>query len=84
MRSSLFFDVTQRRLVVIYRRFAKYYGPHLQESSGPSPLKMGPTGCPETSVTKYKSTLRNIPEEQISSVTYCYCQSICIYVALAR
>jgi hypothetical protein len=25
---------------------------------------MGPTGCPEMSVTKYPSTLRNIPEER--------------------
>ena len=24
---------------------------------------MGPTGCPETSVTNYQSTLRNVPEE---------------------
>jgi len=27
---------------------------------------MAPTGCPETSLTNYQSTLRNIPEEQIS------------------
>jgi hypothetical protein len=27
---------------------------------------MGPTGCPETSVNNHQSTLRNIPEEQIS------------------
>ena len=27
---------------------------------------MGPTGCSETSVTDYQSTLRNIPEEQKS------------------
>ena len=26
--------------------------------------KMGPTGCTETSLTNYQSTLRNIPEEQ--------------------
>jgi hypothetical protein len=25
---------------------------------------MGPIGCPETSVTNYQSTLRNIPEER--------------------
>jgi hypothetical protein len=30
------------------------------------PLKMGPIGCPETSVQKYNSTLRNIPEEHRS------------------
>jgi hypothetical protein len=28
------------------------------------PLKMGPIGCPETSVTNYQSDLRNIPEER--------------------
>jgi hypothetical protein len=30
------------------------------------PLKMGPTGCPETSVRNYHYTLRNITEEQRS------------------
>jgi len=25
---------------------------------------MGPTGCPETSVTNYPSTLRNAPEDR--------------------
>jgi hypothetical protein len=29
-------------------------------------LKMEPIGCPETSVSNYQSTLRNIPEEQRS------------------
>jgi hypothetical protein len=29
------------------------------------PLKMWPTGCPETSVINYQSTLRHIPEERI-------------------
>jgi hypothetical protein len=28
------------------------------------PLKVGPKGYPETSVTNYQSTLRNIPEER--------------------
>jgi hypothetical protein len=27
---------------------------------------MGPIGCPETSVSNYKSTLRNIPEKGLS------------------
>jgi len=27
------------------------------------PLKMGPIGVPETSVTNYETTMRNIPEE---------------------
>jgi hypothetical protein len=30
------------------------------------PLKMGPTGCPETSVNNYQSTLNNFPEEHAS------------------
>jgi hypothetical protein len=31
-------------------------------------LKMAPTGCPETSVTIYKSTVRNTPEERESDM----------------
>jgi hypothetical protein len=47
LRSSLFCDVTQRKLNSLI-------------------LKVGALGCPETSVTTYQSTLRNIPEERIS------------------
>jgi len=43
-RSSVFWDVTQRGLVVNYRRFETTYRPHLQGS-------MGPICCSETSVT---------------------------------
>ena len=32
---------------------------------------MGPTGCHETSVTNYKSTLRKIPEERRSQFSDC-------------
>jgi hypothetical protein len=35
------------------------------------PLKMGPIDCPETSVTNYRSTLRNIPEERRSQPELC-------------
>jgi hypothetical protein len=45
LKSSLFWDVMQRRLLAA------------------SSLKMEPIYCPETSVTNYQSTLRNIPEE---------------------
>jgi len=39
-------------------------------------LQMGPTGCPETSVTNYGSTLRNMPEERIStSNLICICSN---------
>ena len=35
------------------------------------PLKMGPIGCPETSVRNYHYTLRNIPEECRSEKLSC-------------
>ena len=37
------------------------------------PLKMGPIGCPETSVTNYHHTLSNIPEEWRYVVSYVWC-----------
>jgi len=37
--------------VVRYRRFETTYRSHIRESSNLRPLKMGPIGCPETSVT---------------------------------
>ena len=33
---------------------------------------MGPTGCPETSVPNYHSTLRNIPDECIFQQSHFY------------
>jgi len=32
------------------------------------PLKMGPKGCPETSLTNYQSTLHHFPEVRWSNV----------------
>ena len=32
---------------------------------------MGPIGCPETSVTDYQSTLRNIPEKRRCQMLLC-------------
>jgi hypothetical protein len=74
LRSELFCDVTQRRVVILYRRFGTKYRSHLQGSRGPTriffldlwALKMGPIRCPETSVKDYHSTLRNTPEERRS------------------
>jgi len=72
MRSSLFWDVTQRRLVVTYlmfqdsyRRFGMAYLSHIQGLVflDSLTLKMGPVGCPETSVNCTHLALRNIPEE---------------------
>ena len=44
-RSSLYWDATWWRLVLIYRRFRTNYRLHLQESH-----MTGVTGCPKTSV----------------------------------
>jgi hypothetical protein len=38
---------------------------------------MGPISCPETSVTSYQSTLRNIPEERrLHNYIYVYKYSV--------
>jgi hypothetical protein len=53
-RPSLFWHVTQLTLIVGYR---------LSEQHTDS---LGPIGCPETPVTNYQLSSRNIPEEQRS------------------
>jgi hypothetical protein len=62
--SLLLCDVTQRSLIVGYRHCETPYQPNLQWSNRTKPLKMRPTGCPKTSLTKYHSTVRNIPEDR--------------------
>ena len=62
MRSALFWDIMQRRAVILYRRFGTTYPSHLQGSR--RSLKMRPLGCPESSVQNYRSTLRNVPEDR--------------------
>ena len=51
------YDITQRSLVITYRRFGT------AGLRGCSAKKMGSIGCPQTSVSNYQSTLRNISEE---------------------
>ena len=63
-RSVLFREVTQRRVLITYRRFGQSTGPIFKGKE--IPLKMGPISCPETSVEDYHSWLRNIPEVRIS------------------
>jgi hypothetical protein len=70
LRSALLWDITQRRVVILYRRVGTTYRSHLKGSRSPFfsswtswPLKMGPICCPETSIKDYRATLRNIPEE---------------------
>ena len=52
MRFVLFWDITQLRVVCRWDRYL--------------PLKVGPTGFPETSVRYYHCTLHNIPEQRWS------------------
>lgn len=52
---SFFWEITQRRVVITYRRFG-------------ATLKMEPISCPETSVRNYHSALRNILEKRRSQV----------------
>jgi hypothetical protein len=75
IRSALFWDITQRRVIILYRRdgttnrfqLQGCRSPRIELSSWTSwPLKMGPIGCLETSVQNCHSTLRNIPEERRS------------------
>jgi len=59
-KSALFWDNTQRVVVIPCRRFGTTYKFHLD------PLTVGVVGCPETSVRNYHYTLRNIPQKRIS------------------
>ena len=54
-RFSIFWDVTQRRSIVIYWSFGKIYWSLLQGSKTAWPLLMGLIGCPEMSVTTRNS-----------------------------
>jgi hypothetical protein len=68
LRSALFWDITQRMVVIPCWRFGRT-GWYKLQGSGNSrfldswPLKMGPIGYPETSVRNYHHTLRNNQEE---------------------
>ena len=65
LRSVLFWNITQNRVVIPYRRFRTTYRSCLQRSRVKKSkktswlLKMGPIGCRETSVRNYHSTLCN-------------------------
>jgi hypothetical protein len=59
MRTALCWDITHRVVLIAYGQFGTTY-----RSIGP--LKMGPIGCPETSVRNYHYSLRNSLEESSS------------------
>jgi len=59
-----------------------FKGQALQSSSTAWPLKLGPTGCPETSVTNYRSTVRIIPDQRSShtlKIAYMFLPPIVLY-----
>jgi hypothetical protein len=68
IRSALVWNITQRREAFPYRRFGTNYWSHIQRPRIPRriswPLNIWPIVCPETSVSNYHYTLRNIPEER--------------------
>jgi hypothetical protein len=69
MRSALFWDVTRRRVVIVYRRLGTTYRSHhhgsrVRVGKDSWPVNMEPIYCPETSVNNYHTTPHNIPEER--------------------
>jgi hypothetical protein len=62
------FSILYYRTLLYYYFSTVVYHKSLQTNTNSSLnawlLRMGPTGCPETSVTNYQSTLCNIPEGQ--------------------
>ena len=75
LTSVPFWDITQRRVITLYRRFGKNLSvpsSMVKKSSNSSSfgnswtLKTGPIGYLESSVQNYHSTLCNIPEERRS------------------
>jgi hypothetical protein len=70
MRSSLFWGVTQRRLFVVTDIS---WEPLCSASAvKQGTMKMGPIDGPETWVTNYQSTLRNILQERRSEPELCW------------
>jgi hypothetical protein len=70
VRSVIIWDITQRKLVIPYRRFGTTYRFHLPRVKNLL-LKMEPIGCPETSAQDYNCTLRDIPENPKSHLRRC-------------
>ena len=66
LRTALFGVVTQRVVVISYRRFGETYQYLPKGSKDSWILSMWLIGCPETSVRNCHYTLRNNPEERSS------------------
>ena len=82
-RTALFWVMTQRVLVIYYRRFGTTYQPKLQWSRilSSRPLRTGPIRFSETSVRNYHYSLRNNPEEWSSQVLCILCVCCLSYPA---
>jgi hypothetical protein len=91
MRSTLFWDVTRRRVVILYRRFGTMYQSHLQGSGSPRRKDFltpedGNDTLSRKSVKDYHSTLCNIPEERRrldfdTEIDHKLCVKYCMYVS---
>jgi len=62
MRTALFCVITQRVVLIFYRRFGTTFRSHLPLRF--LTLKLGPIGCPETSVRNYHDMQRNNPGQR--------------------
>ena len=93
-RTAPFWSVTQRMVVIPYRRFGTTYSSHHKGSSWILDIWIwGPIGCTETSVRNYHFSLRNSPEERRFQLfytmenqrefdcSYFHCLSIQVYVS---
>ena len=67
MISSFFWDITQQSRLLFTDNLGQPVGPifkgHTVQSWTTGPLKMGPIGCPEVSVTSCQSVVCNVTEE---------------------
>jgi hypothetical protein len=50
----LFWNATQRKLVIVYGHFGTAYRSHLQGSKGPRRVLRGPRNIPEERINTYK------------------------------
>jgi hypothetical protein len=71
VKASLFWDFTQSRIVVLYRRrdnlstqSSRVKQPKYPSSGIARPSKKGPISCPETSVRNYHCMLRKMSQER--------------------
>jgi hypothetical protein len=73
MKTALFWIITQRVVIISYRRFGTTYRVPYSRVRNPKkldsgPLKMGRKVCTETSLRSYHYTLHNNPEVRSSQL----------------